>query len=176
LVSAKQARQFNVAATSLGIHRFFTDERVILTGEVRSDFLARLDRFRPTAFRRGVVMPNRYNLRVFYGVEEMLSSFVGSSFNIENADKYVFGFDPSNDSQTLDQRYQSQCALLLENGLVISNILSSLFSNVDCVNSWPNNVFAVEENLTKGIIFDEFAGTPFIAGSDDKRIFEVATW
>jgi hypothetical protein len=175
LLAVRQRHEFELVLREFEAFDLLDSVQDMLAGEERLEFLRELDIFKPVAFRRGGVMPDGYILSIFYGdecVKEFLPSFVS---RVVEANFYVLGIDRFFRSEE-EGKSRSDSALAMVDGRALKLILDRLVSKLRHGYDWPLNIFFAKRNLSAGVVFDEFAGTPFVRGGDDKRIFEVGAW
>ena len=170
--AAAQRRTLQQALTTFDATDLLPGDQTLIAGQAADEFRSLAMAFCAPSIRKGRTMPNGYTLTVCYGEDSLLPRVPVWVKKTQPNATYVVGMDWLG---TGVERGFTSTALIKVQGHVVKDLVGRLLAR-DPV-QWPWQFFWIEEELTTGVVFDEYAGTPRDPpGADDKRIFEVACW
>jgi hypothetical protein len=167
-----QRRALHQALASFEALDLLPEDESLIIGQAANDLRNQALRFCVPGIREGRTMPDGYTLTVCYGEESLLPRVRVWLRTIQPTATYFVGMGHA---ETEPSRGVGSTALMRVPGRVVAEMMKRVLAKEPV--QWPWDLFLVEETLSTGLVFDEYAGTPLDPpGADDKRIFEVACW
>jgi hypothetical protein len=167
-----QRQAIRQALASFGALELLPEDQSLIVGQAASDLRTQALKFCAPGIREGRTMPNGYTFTVCYGERSLLPRVQAWLQTIQPSAIYFVGM---NWLEAGAQRGFTPTALMRVSGTVIAEMMRRLLAHQPI--QWPWQLFWIEEALSTGLVFDEYAGTPRDPlGADDRRIFEVSCW